>query len=281
MYKFIAAILLFSVSIFAKTIEIDSGCVYLDQISEDFPHKPVLCGLDYNEESTIHISKVAQVSGIDINTLKSKIPFKIYVKRKGVLIKEDEILAKLNDELSKRYPGYRFVIRKINYNRQIYTDSKGNFEVKLKDFPSGSSNIYVSNGVKSYRFYSYIEVYKEGYIAIDKIKKDEPLSGKYKKEFVNITNLRDKLAENLEDKLANSTILRGRPITENDIYKEPDIFKGERLKIAYIDEVITVTTVGEAQEDAYVGKKFQVKNLSSGKILTAIYKGNYFATVIY
>lgn len=281
MYKFILAILLFSVSIFANTIEVDSDCVYLDQISEDFPHKPVLCGLDYNDQATIHISKVAQVSGIDVNILKSQIPFKIYVKRKGTLITEDEILARLKDKLSKTYPEYRFEIKRINYNRRIYTNSKGNFEIILKDFPSGSSNIYVSNGVKSYRFYTYIEVYKEGYTAIDKIRKDEPLNGKYKKEFVNITNLRDKLAENLEDMLANSTILRGRPITENDIYKEPDILKGERLKIAYINEVISVTTVGEAQEDAYIGKKFQVKNLNSGKILTAIYKGNHFATVIY
>lgn len=263
---------------FANSITVDTECVYLDQIDKMFEHKPAYCGLDYNESTNIYLSKIAQLTNYDIKLLRQKFPEKITIIRKGVPIEEKEILQKLLNELS-RFKDLKFKVKKINYNKTIFASAKGDFQVRVKEIPFGSTNIYINNGQKEYQVYAYIEVYKKGFVAKNKIYKGEEFKNNYTEQFVNVTNIRYKLAESLDGKLAKSTIFAGKPILERDTYKKPDIFKGEKVKIIFKDKLIMVSTVGEALENGYIGEKLKVKNLDSGRDLTALYKGRKIAIV--
>lgn len=263
---------------FANSITVDTECVYLDQIDKMFEHKPAYCGLDYNESTNIYLSKISQLTNYDIKLLRQKFPEKINIIRKGVPIEEKEILQKLLNELS-RFNDLKFKVKKINYNKTIFASAKGEFQVRVKEIPFGSTNIYINNGKKEYQVYAYIEVYKKGFVAKNKIYKGEEFKNNYTEQFVNVTNIRYKLAEGLDEKLAKSTIFAGRPILEKDTYKKPDILKGEKVKIIFKDKLIMVATVGEALENGYIGEKLKVKNLDSGKDLIALYKGRKIAIV--
>ncbi|MBZ4643715.1 MAG: hypothetical protein JG767_1324 [Deferribacteraceae bacterium] len=278
MLRVLIFIFLTSSLVFAE-IKVDTGCVYLDQIDKMFSHEPVYCGIKYNEDVNIYLPKVAKISGVDIKILRQKFPEKIAVKRNGVMIEEKEILEEIQKFLKETYTQYVFDIKKFNYNRKVFTDKKGNFKIKIEDIPFGSTNIYIDNGEDVYRFYAYIETYKQGYVATSRIGKGQEFKNNYTKQLVNITNIRELLADNLENKLANSTIFAGRPILKKNVYSKPDILKGERVKILYKNENISVSTSGEALEDGYIGEKLQVKNSMSDKALIAVYKGNGVAVV--
>lgn len=265
---------------FAGSLTIDTECVYLDQIDKMFEHKPVYCGLDYNESTNIYLPIIAQQTNYDIKLLRQKFPEKISITRKGVPIEEKEILQKLKNELN-RFEDLKFNVKKINYNKTIFASAKGKFQVSVKEIPFGSTNVYINNGQREYRIYAYIEVYKKGFIATSKIEKGSEFKNNYTEQFINITNIRDMLADDLDEKLAKSTIFGGRPILEKNTYKKPNIFKGEKVKILFKDKFIAVTTIGEVLEDSYVGEKMQVKNLDSGEILTAVYKGDKTALVVF
>ncbi|MCB4203372.1 flagellar basal body P-ring formation chaperone FlgA [Deferribacterales bacterium Es71-Z0220] len=280
MVRLILIVLLTYSLSFAGTLTVDTDCVYLDEIDKMFEHKPAYCGLEYNESVNIYLTKIAQLTNYDIKLLRQKFPEKIVVTRKGVPIEEKEIFQKLISELN-RFEGLKFKVKKINYNKTIFASAKGEFQVRVKEIPFGSTDVYINNGQREYRIYAYVETYKKGFVATSKIDKGAEFKNNYTEQLVNITNIRDMLADDLDEKLAKSTIYTGKPILEKNTYRKPDIFKGEKVKILFRDKFIAVATVGEVLENSYIGEKLQVKNLDSGKILTAVYKGEKTALVVF
>lgn len=272
-FKTLLILITFCSFAFSNVI-IDRECVYGDDISSTLPHVKIACGFGFNEEKVIPASLILQktsLKSVDIKPLTK-------VRRQGVLLGENDIKEALKELLSK-YKEIEFVIKKINYNKNIYVRSKGEFSLDIPKKNYGSINIILNNGQKSYLIYAYIEAFKEGYVADKKISSGEEIKNSVRKTKINITNLRDELVTDIGKFSAKKRISPNRPITMSDVYLTYDIKKGDIIKILYISDTIKVETMGESLEDGYKGKKIRIKNLTSGKIITAVYRGQKVAVV--
>ena len=207
-------------------VVVDRGCVYGDDISPYLPHVKISCGFGFNEERVIPESLIIQktsVKNLDLKPLTR-------VRRKGVLLEKEDIEKALRQLLLK-YKDINFEIKKINYGNNIYVRSKGEFSITLPQKFYGSVNITLNNGQKNYLIYSYIEAFKDGYVADKKIPAEKEIEHYVRKERVNITNIKDELITDPSRFCAKKQIIPNKPITLGDVYQKYDVKKGETLKI--------------------------------------------------
>lgn len=273
-FKTLVILITFCSFAFSEVV-IDRECVYGDDISSTLPHVKIVCGFGFNEEKVIPASLILQKTSVKRTDIKPLTK----VRRKGVLLEKNDIEAALKETLSK-YKEIEFIIKKINYNNNIYVKSKSEFSLDIAKKNYGSTNIILNNGQKSYLIYAYIEAFKEGYVADKKIPSGEEIKkSAVRKTKINITNLRDEIVTDIEKFSAKNQIFPNRPIVMSDVYRTYDVKKGDMIKILYISDTVKVETMGESLENGYRGGNIHIKNLTSGKIITAVYRDQKFAVI--
>lgn len=271
--KTLSFITFFCFSAFGEIL-IDRDCLYGDDISNTLPHTKIVCGFGFNEDKVVPASLILQKT----SAKDAQIGPLTRVRRKGVLLSRNDIEKSLKELLSKNRE-IEFKVKKINYNNNIYLNLKKEFSLEIQKKNYGSVNITLNNGQKSYSIYAYIEAFKDGYVADKKIYPGQEIKSAVQKTKINITNLRDEIVTEVEKFSAKNQIFPNKPITMSDVYETYDIKKGDTVRIVYLSKSIKVETSGESQENGYRGKNIRIKNLSSGKIITAEYKGQKIAVI--
>ncbi|MGC9061202.1 flagella basal body P-ring formation protein FlgA [Calditerrivibrio sp.] len=251
--------------------EIDKECFNLRDINVSYPDKNILCNLNFGDERKISTQVIKNYINKEEWGKFSTSSF-IVVKRKGVLVGEDDLKDLFLSYLGKKFPNLTFEIVKISTGTSITASALGDIRISFPDKPFGTVYVDLSNGIKSYKVYAYIKVFSKGYISESKIDKGEKVNGKVKEAQVEITNLKDELFLNDFDAIATQPIPKNRVITLKMLRHMPEKLKGEKVKVIYNNGTIVLEFEAVLMDDAYKGGRVSVKNLSSDKVLTGIYR---------
>jgi flagella basal body P-ring formation protein FlgA len=275
-FLFVVVFLWVKVVFASIEIEIDKGCFNLRDVNLSFPNKDIVCNLNYAEERKVSIQLIKSYLSKDQAKDLPSSSF-IIVKRKGVDINEDLLKDMVVNILGKKFPSLRFEIVKINSGNRITASNKNDIEISFSDKYFGSVYLDIKNGVKSYNVYAYIKAYAKGFVSTERIEKGDIVGDKIKEADVEITNLKDDLFLNNFSAVANQNIPKNRVITMKMIKSMPSKTKGEKVKVVYKNDNIILEFEGVLMEDAHQNQKVSIKNSSSDKVLTGVYKdGNVF-----
>ncbi|ADR18361.1 flagella basal body P-ring formation protein FlgA [Calditerrivibrio nitroreducens] len=252
--------------------EIDKECFNLRDINVSYPDKNILCNLNFGEERKISTQVIKNyLSKENWDKLPSTSSF-VVVKRKGVLVKEDDLKNLFMGYLGKKFPDLTFEIVKVSTGVGITASAIEDISISFPDKPFGTVYVDLSNGIKNYKVYAYIKAFSRGYISDSKIEKGESVLGKIKEVQVEVTNLKDDLFLNNFDAIAIQPIPKNRVITLKMVRQMPEKMKGEKVKVIYNNGTIVLEFEAVLMDDAYKGGRVSVKNLSSDKVLTGIYR---------
>lgn len=268
---YLAFFLCLNGALFASSYTINKGCFNLQDINRQFIDKDISCNINYAEERKISLNLIKSYLPKAYHSMLPDTNF-IVVKREGVEITEDDLRKDILTLLAKDYPDTRFEVVKLIRGVKITAAKKDTVSIKLPEHPIGTSYLIVNNGIKDYNVYAYIKGYKKMYVSTDMIKKGDVINDKIIQKEVEITNLKETPYENNYNAIAIQNIPKNRVITLKMVKGMPEKTKGEGVKIVYKNGDIALETEGVMMEDAYSGALVQVKNPSSEKILTGVYK---------
>lgn len=203
-----------------------------------------------------------------INNLKEDIILTYKAKPEDILIRwEDEPLEKKIGEIKKLYPGKEISVKVKDFILQTIS---GKVSLPADLFIDGKLNRILYIKCK-------VEVLKEVLVASANIKKDEDLTEnnvKYVRIPVNKIHGRTNTIIGLEEikgKIAVSEIKEDSVITSQLIKQKTVIFRGNQVTIRIINGGLTLTGVGQAMQDGYLGQNITVKitSFSTQKIILA------------
>ncbi|MCA1928043.1 MAG: flagellar basal body P-ring formation chaperone FlgA [Calditerrivibrio sp.] len=256
---------------FCSIYEIDRDCFSLKDIDSSFIDRKIFCKLNFGEERKVSINLI---KGMLPKSEHSKIPDEtfIIVKRRGVVLTNEDLKELLSEELKKISSDIRFEIVKLNSGVQVVAEEKDKLSVKLPENYMGTTYFTVNNGVRDYNVFAYIKGYKKVYVSSEKIKKGEPLTEKTVLKEIDITNVKEDLLDSVEHLVANQNIPKNRIISRKIVTDVPEKSKGDRVKIVYQSDTIRLETEGIILEDAHNNSIVKVKNVNSDKILLGKYK---------
>ncbi|MCA1932398.1 MAG: flagellar basal body P-ring formation chaperone FlgA [Calditerrivibrio sp.] len=256
---------------FCSIYEIDRDCFSLKDIDSSFIDRKIVCKLNFGEERKVSINLI---KGMLPKSEHSKIPDEtfIIVKRRGVVLTNEDLKELLSEELKKISSDIRFEIVKLNSGVQVVAEEKDKLSVKLPENYMGTTYFTVNNGVRDYNVFAYIKGYKKVYVSSEKIKKGEPLTEKTVLKEIDITNVKEDLLDSVEHLVANQNIPKNRIISRKIVTDVPEKSKGDRVKIVYQSDTIRLETEGIILEDAHNNSIVKVKNVNSDKILLGKYK---------
>jgi len=251
-------------------IIIDSECVMLEDI---FPgigiNEEVACGLGYGEEKTIN----RQMSMYIINkyNIVGARPGEVTFRRRGVELTEERFQKDITDLLSVMYGKIDVEIGRIRMNRPFYYSEKEGYNIDLPKNRFGNVSVSVDNGIRKFNYTVSLTAFAEIYVAGSSIRKGQDIAGLVHKERYELARVHGDPVKDVEGYIATRNIGTGRPITTGDVMKKPDAFKGTTVLIVFNSGALNVSTSGELEEDAYIGKNVRVKNATSGKIVRGTY----------
>ena len=256
-----------------KEILITEECVYLDELTApSIPHSKVTCGFMPGESKSFPkevIENYLRRAGINAKVLKD-----VTVTREGEKLSSDDIVKAAQEAYKKAYPDVTVSIEQVRSSREIFAEKSDDFQIKIDTSKFGSTYAEIHNGLKKTQIYMYVRAFKDGYVASERIKAGESLEGKTRLESVDITTNRNELVTDMTGLLAAKTIAQGRVITAEQVQKEPALAKGEKVKLVFDNGSIRIETAGVIEENAFVGKPVQVRNITSQQVVTAEYIGN-------
>lgn len=274
-------ILLFAINLYAaKEVQIDEECVYLDELTADYiVHKAVTCGFKAGESR--YYSKEIISSYLKEEGIKATVLNDVKVTRAGENVSYEQIYNAVIDSFAAAYPDIRVEVTNVNIPKDIIASSTGDFKVTVDTSKFGSTFVEIENGNKKVSSYVHVRAFKKGYVASDKIAKDEDISGKVTLDDIDITTLRGRLITDANDLVAARTIPKGRVISSDLVGQKPSARKGEQVKLILSSGYIVLETIGILQENAFVGKGILVKSKDTDKIISAVYMGNGVAEASY
>ena len=116
-------------------------------------------------------------------------------------------------------------------------------------------SVSVDNGIRKYNYTVSLTAFAEIYVAGSSIRKGQDIAGLVHKERYELARVHGDPVKDVEGYIATRNIGTGRPITTGDVMKKPDAFKGTTVLIVFNSGALNVSTSGELEEDAYIGKK--------------------------
>jgi flagella basal body P-ring formation protein FlgA len=251
-------------------ILIDTECVMLEDIFPGIGIKDeVACGLDYGEEKTIN----RQMSMYIINkyNIVGARPGEVTFRRRGVELTEERFQKDIADLLSVMYGKIDVEIDRIRMGRPFYYSEADGYNIDLPRNRFGNVSVSVDNGIRKYNYTVTLTAFGDVYVAGSSIKKGQDIEGLVHKERFELGRIHGDPVKDVKGYIAIRNISAGRPITTGDVIQKPDAFAGSTVQIVYNSGGLNVSTSGELEEDAYIGKNVRVKNATSGKIVRGTY----------
>lgn len=259
----------FSVSA-SDAIVIDSECIMLEDIFPAIGIKDeVYCGLSYGEEKTINRQMTMYI--INKHKIAGARPGQVTFKRKGTLLTSDKFKSDVSDLLTVMYGDMDIEIGTIRMGRPFYYSPVNGYDINIPKNRFGNVSISVDSGMRRYNYTVNLKAFKEVYVAKGSIKKGQDIAGLVGLERTDLSKLRGDAITETEGYIASRNISSGKPVTTNQVMRKPDAFKGSSVRIEFKSGGLNITTGGELQEDAYIGKNVRVKNTTSGKIVRGTY----------
>ncbi len=274
-------ILLFAINLYAaKEVKINEECVYLDELTADYIiHKAVACGFKAGESR--YYSKEIISSYLKEEGIKATVLNDVKVTRAGETVSYEQIYNEVVDSFLAAYPDIRIEVTNVNIPKDILASSTGDFKVTVDTSKFGSTFVEIENNNRKVSSYVHVRAFKKGYVASDKIAKDEDIKGKVTLGDIDITTLRGRLITDASDLVAVRTIPKGRVISSDLVGEKPSAKKGEQVKLILENGYIVLETIGILQENAYIGKGILVKSRDTDKVISAVYLGNGVAKANY
>jgi len=229
----------------------------------------VFCGLSYGEEKTVN----RQMSMYIINkyNIVGASPGEVTFRRKGTVLTEDRFKKDIQDLLSVMYGDIDVEIGRIRMGRTFYYSEEKGYDIDLPKNRFGNVSVSVDNGMTKYNYTVNLAAFDDIYVAKSSIKKGQDIAGLVHKERYELSRVRGEAITSPEGYIATRNISTGRPVTTGDVMKKPDAFEGSTVQIVFNSGGLNVSTTGELEEDAYIGKNVRVKNSNSGKIIRGTY----------
>ena len=152
------------------------------------------------------------------------------------------------------------------------------FRALTQSEPSGLFTVLAelkNNGilVKRSQIRLRVKRFAEVIVAADRLKRHERLTGdKLVSKRMEITSLRQQLIrsiEQLDGFRIKRNLSKGKILTTGLIEAVPDIEVGREVSILFSDGLCTITAPGRMLQTGWKGDRVKVKNLASGKVITA------------
>ncbi|THB80030.1 MAG: flagella basal body P-ring formation protein FlgA [Desulfobacteraceae bacterium] len=219
-------------------------------------------------------SKKDLLEGVELT-----IPDKIYLKRSGQEIQENEVKQLLESYLKKMLPdGVEFTLERIRISG-------------LETYPGGRLGLYFSGGVQDsggrislsadvlvdgektdrLSIHGWVNVFSRRLCATtDLIKGQVIRSSDVQPRRVNISRSKGELAVSMsqvEGKVLKMDFGTGDLIRIDQVHTPPVIRKGEMVQLVAQKSNLMITASGISREDGYMGEAIRVENLSSGKLI--------------
>jgi flagella basal body P-ring formation protein FlgA len=202
-----------------------------------------------------------------ISELKTRIKEMYRVTDENIEITwNDGALEQKVAEIKKFYPGKNVDIK---LNDVIIKDISGKTGIPVNVLVDDKPNRIIYLKCK-------VDIFKEVLVAKSSIKRGEVVTAdliEYSK--IPITRMQVNAAkiklESVVGKIAAMDISENAPITSNLLKEKTVIFRGNQVTIKLINGDLTLTSMGEALQDGFIGQNIQVKILGfrSNKILSA------------
>ncbi|ADD69238.1 flagella basal body P-ring formation protein FlgA [Denitrovibrio acetiphilus DSM 12809] len=252
-------------------IVIDSECIMLEDIFPGIGIKDdIYCGLDYGEERTINRQMSMYI--INKHDIVGAQPGEVTFRRKGTLLTEDRFKSDVQDLLSVMYGSMDIEIGSIRMGRDFYYSEKDGYNIDMPKGRFGNVSVSIDNGVRRYNYTINLKAFQDIYVTSSSIRKGEDVSGRVQKERYELSRVHGEPVKDPSGMIATKNLSSGRPLTLGDVMMKPDAFEGTTVLLVYRSGALNVTTSGELQEDAYIGKNVRVKNTASGKIVRGRYE---------
>ena len=272
---FVILLLILAQASFAqqKTITITEECVYLDELTAShIPHIAVTCGIQPGDRKLFTKDNIQNF--LTRQNLEGRVVNDIIVEREGEKLSPDNFAMSIEKAYKKAYPNTEIVIEQTRIPATLYAENQDKFEIKVDTTKFGGNYAQVKNGQKRFQVYYFVKGFQEGYITTDRVKVGESLAGKVRKELIDITNLKSKLANNPESLIASRSIPAGKAITIDIMQERPALQKGDSVKIVYNNGILKIETPGIVETNAMPGQPVAVRNIASQKVISTNYIGN-------
>lgn len=256
-----------------KQITITEECVYLDELTAShIPHNKVECGFVAGSEKLIKkdvIQSHLNQAGINGTVLND-----VLVSRQWEKLSYEKVAKYIEDEYKKAYPDMSIVVDQVRIPDNLYDSPDAKMNIICDTSKLGGSYAQIRYGNEKYQIYYYIKGYKDAYVTTERVKAGDSLAGKFKKEKVEITNLKNNIVDNPAEMAASRAVPAGKVITSDIVQERPALKKGEAVKIVVSNGVLRIETQGVVEENAMPGKQVLVRNLTSQKVISGNYIGN-------
>lgn len=204
----------------------------------------------------------------------------ITVKREWQTVNESSLRKLYETYIKKRLGERKYKIKSLRVKGneklpagKIRLEIEGSRDTKLSGNIRLIVNAIPENG-KPHRILvsGWVERFEPLLFARHMIKKGEPITGDA--VYTRLTSLTrfpsDVVASKslLEGRVARRTIRKDSVIRHRMLSTNPDILKGDTVKLVVTSGYLTVSTIGVVEENGRIGEQVKVKNLSSGKVVT-------------
>ncbi len=273
------AILLFSPAFAQTDITINTDCAYLqDLLPGEYPRVAVQCGFKPGDTKALPPAVIYTA----LKRLALPMPelsASFTVIREGRLLADDELASRLTELYTAAHPDSSLEISSIRMGRDIYVQSGADYEISADTDKLGSATAAIVSGDLRVNFSYTVKMYRQGYVATNRITPSDDLESLCEYTLVDVTNLRTPLLTDIKGMMVKRTTVRGKPITTDMVELKPERVKGDIIRLVYKSNDFKIEISAIAEGNAVKGKTFPVKNPSSGKVFTALYQGNGVATV--
>ncbi|MDR2885076.1 MAG: flagellar basal body P-ring formation chaperone FlgA [Deferribacteraceae bacterium] len=274
---FIAVLILISASVFAQEVEISTNCVQAtDLFGLGEPNLTVQCGFQPGDVKILPANVVA-TSYKRAGLTPPALPQNFTIRRAGYMVDSETILQEISDAYASAYPNKRVVIESFRMNKDIYIAPESTHELEFDLERFGTNHGVLRADDVRYSFSFIAKIYEKAYITSDRVNPGDDLSKLVSIEEVDVTNLRGTLVKDLKGLTVSRAVSKGRTLTTDMTEGLPERKKGDQVLLVYNDGTIKLEISAIAEGDAVVGKSFPVKNPISGKVFSAVYKGNGIA----
>lgn len=262
--------LLFSSNVFAvKVLTISDSCIRLNDLYPGLSARDIVCNLNFGDERRISKERIKNILSIEGVNPENSVIESFRVTRYGKIVTDTDLKVRIFTILKAKYPAHRIEIIKFKKHNDIFTDAEGFLDISIAGSNFGSLYVNVSNGIKNYRVYLYAKAYLPVYITTDKVKKGELFFSNIEKKEMDVTSIRHRIIQNPKEYIARRNIPSNKIITSNYVVPKPINFAGDHVSLIYKTKTISIATAGVLEENAYIGKRVQVKNIKSGQIIHA------------
>jgi flagellar basal body P-ring formation protein FlgA len=237
-------------------------------------------------------SKIYSNHLVDKNVLVN-VPEKIYIKRQTQKLEQDYIKECFLKYVGTFHDDIKFDLRDFSvrgiepypdgelallFDRNNRFEGKGRFSIRV--------DVLIDNlNIDTLSIAGWVDVYEQFVCARVPIKRNTKIQAEslYYKN-INISKARHQYAKSIEEvagTIPNRNINQGDLIKTSSLKQAPLVRKGEAIKLIAKREGLKIITAGISKEDGIKDALIKVENLSSGKVIRGLVKGESTVEVYY